>query len=187
MKYLIVGLGNPGIRYVNTRHNVGFKALDFLANEGNICFEAEKLGLIAKTKFKGRTLILLKPNTYMNLSGKAVNYWIQKEKIKLENILIITDDISLPLGKLRIKSKGSDGGHNGLKNIFETLNTSLYPRLRFGVGNTFQEGKQSDFVLSSWSDAELEIVDKKILTVIKIIYSFCSIGMQQTMNTYNNK
>jgi len=187
MKYLIIGLGNPGDEYINTRHNIGFEVLDSIAKESNASFSLDKLGLITEIKFKGRSLILLKPTTYMNLSGKAVNYWMQKQKIKIENILVITDDINLPLGKLRIKSKGSDGGHNGLKDICQVLNTTKYPRLRFGIGNKYSLGKQSDFVLSSWNEDESEIVKDKVADAKNAVFSFSTIGIERTMNAYNNK
>jgi PTH1 family peptidyl-tRNA hydrolase len=186
MKYLIIGLGNPGDEYINTRHNIGFKVLDSIAKVSNTYFSLDKLGLIAEVKYKGRALILLKPNTYMNLSGKAVNYWMQKHKVKIENILVITDDINLPLGKLRIKSKGSDGGHNGMKDIHQVLNTIKYPRLRFGIGNNYSLGNQSDFVLSSWGEHELEVVRDKIEDAKDAVFSFATIGIERTMNSYNN-
>jgi PTH1 family peptidyl-tRNA hydrolase len=156
MKYLIVGLGNPGGKYAETRHNIGFKVLDHIAKLGEADFETDRLGDIARVKFKGRTLILLQPSTFMNLSGKAVNYWMMQEKIPVERLLIVTDDLALPFGKLRMKGKGSDGGHNGLKDIIATLNSSKYPRLRFGVGNEFSQGKQVDYVLGEWDQTERE-------------------------------
>lgn len=187
MKYLIVGLGNPGGKYVNTRHNIGFLVVeDFVADrEGE--WETDKLADIAKVKFKGRQVICIKPSTFMNLSGKAVNYWMQKEKIPLENVLIITDDIALPLGKLRMKGKGSDGGHNGLKNIQEVLGTTSYARLRFGVGNEFPKGRQVDFVLGVWDDEEAEVLPERITTAGEFIKSFVAVGLQMTMNNWNNK
>ena len=154
MKYLIVGLGNIGSEYENTRHNIGFLILDALAKASNIFFETNKLGSTATLKFKGRTFILVKPSTFMNLSGKAVNYYLQKEKIKQENLLVITDDIALPFGTLRLKGKGSDGGHNGLKNIIESLDNNNYARLRFGVGSEFSQGKQVNYVLSEFANEE---------------------------------
>jgi len=146
-KFLIVGLGNPGAEYVNTRHNIGFKIVDFLANENQADFQTVKLGSVAEVRIKGRTLILLKPNTYMNLSGKAVKYWLEKEKIPLENLLIITDDLNLPFGTIRLKAKGSDGGHNGLKSIQALLQTTNYARFRFGISDKFKKGQQVDYVL----------------------------------------
>ena len=187
MKFLITGLGNPGSKYEFTRHNVGFKVLDALANASNTQFSIDRLGELAEIKHKGRTLLLLKPSTFMNLSGKAVNYWLQKEKIKIENSLIITDDISLPLGQLRMKGKGSDGGHNGLKNIQDILGTNKYPRLRFGIGNHFHPGQQVNYVLGNWELTEIHTLDSKIKTANDMIYSFCTIGIDRTMNFYNNK
>jgi len=187
MKYLIIGLGNPGDEYINTRHNIGFEVLDSIAKVSNASFLLDKLGLITEIKYKGRNLILLKPTTYMNLSGKAVNYWMQKQKIVIENVLIITDDINLPLGKLRIKSKGSDGGHNGLKNICQVLNTTKYPRLRFGIGRNYSFGKQSDFVLSSWAQDELELIKNKVEEAKNAVFSFSTVGIERTMSAYNNK
>ena len=187
MKYLIVGLGNPGLEYQNTRHNIGFKVLDELASSSNVFFKTDRLGDIASFKFKGRSIYLLKPNTFMNLSGKAVNYWQKLLKITNENLLIVTDDISLELGVLRLKSKGSSGGHNGLKDIEAVLNSAKYPRLRFGVGSNFIRGKQVDFVLGDWDSEELITVKNKITATQEIIKSFCTIGIDRTMNTYNNK
>src|SRR5690606_951060 len=153
-KFLIVGLGNPGAEYVNTRHNIGFKVIDFLANENQVDFQTVKLGSVAEVKIKGRTLILLKPNTYMNLSGKAVKYWLEKEKIPLENLLIITDDLNLSFGTIRLKAKGSDGGHNGLKSIQALLQTTNYARFRFGISDEFKKGQQVDYVLGEWTEEE---------------------------------
>ena len=187
MKFLITGLGNPGSKYEFTRHNVGYKVLDALANASNIQFSVDKHGELTELKHKGRTLLLLKPTTFMNLSGKAINYWLQKEKIKIENLLVITDDISLPLGQLRLKGKGSDGGHNGLKSIQESINTNKFPRLRFGIGNDFHQGKQVDYVLGNWELNEVQTIDNKIKVAKEIICSFCTIGIERTMNIYNNK
>lgn len=187
MKYLVVGLGNPGKEYEETRHNIGFKVVDEFANERGASFEDEKLAKVARAKFKGRQVILIKPNTYMNLSGKAVNYWMQQEKIPRENVLVITDDIALPFGKLRMKGKGSDGGHNGLKDIQKVLNTPQYARLRFGVGNDFYPGKQSDYVLGEWSKAEYLDLPERIRTSTEFIKGFVSVGLQLTMTNWNNK
>ncbi|MEY5040992.1 MAG: hypothetical protein RLZZ414_531, partial [Bacteroidota bacterium] len=162
MKYLIVGLGNIGQEYTETRHNIGFKILDAFAKASNIFFTQDRFGQTTQFKYKGRTLILLKPDTYMNLSGKAVQFWMQKENIPISNILIITDDLSLPFGKLRIRTKGSDGGHNGLKNIIECLQTNEFPRLRFGIANDFDKGKQINYVLGNWNSNELEIMPSRI-------------------------
>lgn len=187
MKYLIVGLGNPGQKYEETRHNIGFKVVEAFAKQQEGQFETIKLGDVAKVKFKGRTIILLKPNTFMNLSGKAVNYYLQQEKIPLENLLIITDDLALPFGKLRMKGKGSDGGHNGLKNIQAVLNTSAYARLRFGVGDEFNKGQQVDYVLGEWTDEELDQLTERINTATEFIKGFSTIGLAQTMSNWNNK
>ena len=187
MKFLIVGLGNPGKEYLNTRHNIGFKALDFVSTQTSAFFSSDRLGDISSYKFKGRTIFLLKPSTYMNLSGKAVSYWMKKEKIPLKNILIVTDDINLPLGHIRIKRKGSDGGHNGLKNIQELLGTFEYARLRIGIGNEFQKGTQINFVLGEWEQKEFSILEKKFATIQSAIEGFSFIGLDRTMNTFNNK
>ena len=187
MMYLIVGLGNPGDQYKNTRHNIGFTILDALANASNICFEPDRLADKAVLKFKGRTLVLIKPTTFMNLSGKAINYWIQKEKIPHENILIVTDDIALPFGKIRIKAKGSDGGHNGLKDIQLVLNSSNYARLRFGVGSEFNPGSQVNYVLGEWSSEEQVVLKERAETIANAIKSFATIGLDRTMNEFNNK
>lgn len=187
MKYLIVGLGNIGAEYENTRHNIGFNILDALAKASNVVFSPNRYADTAVVKYKGRSLTLVKPTTYMNLSGKAVNYWMQAEKIKLDNLLIITDDIALPFGTLRLKGKGSDGGHNGLKNINQLLATTAYARLRFGIGNEFHRGSQIDYVLGNWSSEELEKLDERINQSQKIIQGFCTIGLSQTMSDYNGK
>jgi len=186
-KYLIVGLGNPGDKYKNTRHNIGFKALDYLANKEGVSFETGKLGEITSFKFKGRKFILLKPNTFMNLSGKAVKYWMQKEKIPLENILIISDDLNLPFGSLRLKPKGSDGGHNGLKDINTQLNTNQYARIRFGVGDTFSKGRQVDYVLGEWKDPEKKEILNRLERIYNAVKSFGTAGIGNTMNTINTK
>lgn len=186
-KFLIVGLGNIGDEYKDTRHNIGFSALDFFAAENNTKFSTDRLADIAEIKYKGKMLFLIKPSTYMNLSGKAVNYWMQQNKILKENILVVTDDIALPFGTLRLKGKGSDGGHNGLKNIQETLNSNEYARLRFGVGNEFSKGKQSDYVLGKWSDEEKKLLPERFQKINEIIKSFSVIGLQLTMTNFNNK
>lgn len=186
-KFLIVGLGNIGEEYENTRHNIGFTILDTLAKENNFKFTVDKLASIATYKFKGKTLILIKPSTYMNLSGKAVNYWMQSEKIAKENVLILTDDLALPFGSVRMKGKGSDGGHNGLKSIQETLASSEYARLRFGVGNEFSKGKQVDYVLGKWTDEETKGLEPRVKLAIEMIQGFATIGLQRTMSAYNNK
>ncbi len=186
-KFLIVGLGNIGDEYSNTRHNIGFMVLDEIARENNLKFTTDRLASVAQYKFKGKTLVLVKPSTFMNLSGKAVNYWLQAEKIAKENLLVITDDIALPLGSLRMKGKGSDGGHNGLKSIQETLNSGEYARLRFGVGSEFSKGKQVDYVLGKWSDEENKILGPRIKMAIEMIQGFSAIGLQRTMTAFNNK
>ncbi len=186
-KYLIVGLGNIGAEYVNTRHNIGFKIVDFFAKKEGIHFETVKLGALAEYKFKGRTFLLLKPNTYMNLSGKAVKYWMDKENIPLENILIITDDLNLSFGTIRIKPKGSDGGHNGLKSIHATLNTTDYTRFRFGISDEFKKGKQVDYVLGEWDEDEKAKLPERLELASEIIKSFGTAGLENTMTTFNGK
>ncbi len=186
-KFLIVGLGNIGAEYVNTRHNIGFKILDFLAQKESLTFETVKLGALAEYKFKGRTFFLLKPNTYMNLSGKAVQYWMEKEKIPLENIMVITDDLNLAFGTIRIRLKGSDGGHNGLKNINVNLNTQNYTRFRFGISDEFKKGHQVNYVLGDWDDIEKETLPERLELASEIIKSFGTAGIENTMSNYNGK
>jgi PTH1 family peptidyl-tRNA hydrolase len=186
-KFLIVGLGNIGEQYENTRHNIGFKVVDYFAKKEGFSFETNKLGATATHKIKGRTLFFLKPSTYMNLSGKAVKYWLEKEKIPLENILVITDDLNLPFGTLRIKTKGSAGGHNGLKDIQQVLQTTHYNRLRFGISDAFSKGKQVDYVLGEWTPEELEKLPERLEKTAQIITSFPLAGITNTMNTFNNK
>jgi PTH1 family peptidyl-tRNA hydrolase len=186
-KYLIVGLGNIGAEYVNTRHNIGFKILDHFAKKETLSFETVKLGSLATYKFKGRTLLLLKPNTYMNLSGKAVQYWMEKENIPLENLLVITDDLNLSFGKIRIKPKGSDGGHNGLKNINLILNTNQYTRFRFGISDEFKKGKQIDYVLGDWDEEEKAALSERLAIASEIIKSFGTAGLEITMTAFNGK
>lgn len=185
MKYLIVGLGNIGAEYDGTRHNIGFDVLDALAKEFEVKFKEVKLGSITEFRHKGRTFCLLKPSTYMNLSGKAVNYWMQKKKIEKNNLLVIVDDLHLELGKFRFRNKGSDGGHNGIKHINETIG-GAYPRLRFGIGNDFHKGQQVQFVLGKWNDEELEQLPKFIKKAADAAKSFGTIGMARTMNQFNN-
>lgn len=186
MKYLIVGLGNPGEKYENTRHNIGFQILDALSGASNSVFEPVKHGEMSVIKHKGRTIKLLKPNTFMNLSGKAVSYWMQQEKINLDHLLIITDDLALPFGAIRLKKKGSDGGHNGLKHIQATLGTSNYHRFRFGVGDEFAKGKQIDYVLGQWNEVESNAMKERIERSNELVLSYCSIGIERTMNFFNN-
>ena len=187
MKYLIVGLGNPGMEYEETRHNIGFKVVDALAKELGDSFSLNKAAQRAEVKFKGRTLVLIKPITFMNLSGKAVNYWLQAEKIPISNLLVITDDIALPFGKLRMKGKGSDGGHNGLKDIQETLKSMDYARLRFGVGNDFPKGRQADYVLGKWTKEENLDLLARIDKATEFIKSFTTQGLELTMTQLNGK
>jgi PTH1 family peptidyl-tRNA hydrolase len=186
-KFLIIGLGNIGDKYTDTRHNIGFKILDEVANEHSVSFQTEKLGDITNFRFKGRTFILLKPSTYMNLSGKAVKYWMQKEKIGIENILVVTDDLNIDFGTIRLKAKGSDGGHNGLKDIQEKLGTNKYPRFRFGVGADYAKGRQVDYVLGKWSKVETSQLIERLPTSGKVITSFGTAGLANTMNTFNGK
>ena len=186
-KYLIVGLGNIGSEYVNTRHNIGFKIVDYVATKQNLLFETAKLGSIAEYTIKGRKIFLLKPNTYMNLSGKALLYWMEKENITKENVLVITDDLNLSFGVIRIKSKGSDGGHNGLKNIQLILNTSEFPRFRFGISDEFIKGKQIDYVLGEWNEEEKAKLPERFQIAKQIIESFVLAGLNETMNSYNGK
>ncbi len=186
-KFLIVGLGNIGDKYTDTRHNIGFKIVDEVAEEHNTSFETDKLGDVASFRFKGRTFILLKPSTFMNLSGKAVKYWMLKEKISIENILIVTDDVNIDFGVIRLKAKGSAGGHNGLKDIQEKLNTQQYARFRFGVGGNYSRGKQVDYVLGEWNKEETSQLIERLPTSAKVITSFGTAGLNNTMNTFNGK
>ena len=185
MKYLIVGLGNPGPEYELTRHNIGFLTLDRLADQHDVSFRTERLAETADLKYKGRQIFLIKPSTYMNRSGKAVNYWMQQLKVSVENCLIITDDIALPFGKLRMRAKGSSAGHNGLKDIENVLGGNQYPRLRFGVGNDFSKGGQVDYVLGRFPDKELEMLPERMDKAADMILSFCTIGINRTMSQFN--
>lgn len=187
MKYLIVGLGNIGDEYRDTRHNIGFNVLDAFAKASNIVFKDGRYGATADLSLKGRQLVLLKPSTYMNLSGNAVRYWMQQEKVPLENVLIVVDDLALPFGTLRLKPKGSDAGHNGLKHIAATLGTENYARLRFGIGNNFPKGAQIDYVLGHFSEEEKQQMSERIDTACEIIKSFCLAGIAITMNQFNKK
>lgn len=187
MKYLIVGLGNIGQEYDGTRHNIGFRVLDAFAKASNIVFEDKRYGFVGRTSLKGRQLVLLKPSTYMNLSGNAVRYWMQQEKIPLENVLVIVDDLALPFGALRLRPGGSDAGHNGLKHIAATLGTQNYARLRFGIGNDFPRGGQVDFVLGRFGEEDLQQMDERVALAGDIIRSFCLAGIQITMNQFNKK
>ncbi len=187
MKYLIVGLGNIGPEYHNTRHNIGFTILDAFAEAAGVNFEDKRYGFVTEVKVKGRTLILLKPSTFMNLSGNAVRYWMQKEKIPVERMLVLVDDFALQFGTLRLKPKGSDAGHNGLKHIQDILGHSNYNRLRFGIGNDFPRGAQVHYVLSRWNDDEEEALLERAKMAIEMIKTFALMGAQFTMNAYNNK
>ncbi len=184
-KYLIVGLGNIGEKYDQTRHNIGFDVLDYVANKQDTSFEPGKLGSLASFRFKGRSFILLKPSTYMNLSGKAVRYWLTKENISQENLLVICDDLNIPQGALRLKSKGGAGGHNGLESIQNMLGNSQYPRLRFGIGNDFSKGRQSDYVLGEWTEEDKEKIASRIKKASEAILSFGTAGVNNTMNGFN--
>ncbi len=186
-KFLIVGLGNIGPKYEHTRHNIGFKVVDFIAAQNELPWETAKLGDITVHKKKGRSFYLLKPSTFMNLSGKAVKYWLDKEKIPLENLLVITDDLNLPFGTLRVKTKGSDGGHNGLKDIQEVLQTTQYNRFRFGISDAFSKGRQVDYVLGEWGDEENKKLPERLEVAMQIVESFGLAGITQTMNTFNGK
>ena len=185
-KFLIAGLGNPGEKYTGTRHNIGFSILNCLADKFKLSFNSEKNGHIAIWKFKGRTIYLLKPSTFMNLSGKAVRYYLDKYKIQIDNLLIISDDLHLPSGVIKMKRKGSDGGHNGHKDIIEKLATTCYPRLKFGIGNNFLKGKQSNYVLDPWNKDELEMINSSIRNSIHAICDFCWRGIDEAMKNYNN-
>lgn len=187
MKYLIACLGNIGAEYDETRHNIGFKIADRLAADLNGTFTTDRLAKISEMKFKGRTLLVIKPTTYMNLSGKAVQYWLRQEKISMENLLVVNDDIALPLGALRMKKKGNDGGHNGLTSIIECIGTSEFGRLRFGIGDDFPKGKQIDYVIGKWKPSETPIVDQRVDVAVEAIKSFVTQGIDITMNNYNNK
>jgi PTH1 family peptidyl-tRNA hydrolase len=187
MKFLIVGLGNIGSEYSETRHNIGFKVLDALAGASNLFFKTDRYGDVCELKHKGRTFILLKPSTYMNLSGNAVRYWLQQEKIPVENMLVVTDDLALPFGKLRMRGQGSDGGHNGLKHINEILKTTQYARLRFGISAEFSKGQQVDYVLGVWNELEKETLQEHIDRSAKAVLSFGLIGLARTMNEVNTK
>ena len=186
-KYLIVGLGNIGDQYINTRHNIGFEILDSFAKKHELIFKPSKFGSVSLYKLKGRSFILLKPDTYMNLSGKSVKYWLKFENITIENLLIIGDDLNLPFGKLRLKSKGSNGGHNGLRDIENQLETINYNRLRFGISNEFKKGQQSNFVLNKFKAEELLALESIKKITCELIVSFVMNGLSYTMNTYNSK
>ena len=185
MKYLIVGLGNIGEGYKDTRHNIGFTVLDAMGLASNISFKDKRYGAVCELKYKGRNLILLKPSTYMNLSGNAIDYWLKKENIPVENMLVIVDDIALPLGSIRMRPKGSDGGHNGLAHISTILGTNEYPRIRIGIGNSFRKGAQIDFVLGKWNPEEKKFMEERTSIVIEMIRSFTFSGVELTMTAFN--
>lgn len=187
MKYLIVGLGNIGDEYRDTRHNIGFKILDAFAEASNISFDTERYGDVARMRLKNKQLVLLKPSTYMNLSGNAVRYWKEREKIEIDHILVVVDDLALPFGAIRLKPKGSDAGHNGLKNIAAMLGTDAYPRLRFGIGNDFPRGAQIDFVLGQFSLDDRMKMPARIEMAVDAIKTFCLAGLQTAMCDFNNK
>ncbi|MDH6306585.1 PTH1 family peptidyl-tRNA hydrolase [Parabacteroides sp. PF5-5] len=187
MKYLIVGLGNFESRYWGTRHNIGFRIVNAVAEDAGVPFTEARYGAIAKLRIKNKELVLLKPNTFMNLSGLAVRYWLQKENIPEENLLVIVDDIALPFGTLRLKPKGSHAGHNGLRNIEEIINTQEYSRLRFGIGSDFPRGSQAHFVLSPFDPDEMKAMPEKVKRAVEMVKSFCLSGIQTTMNLFNNK
>lgn len=186
-KYLIAGLGNIGAEYAETRHNIGFKILDHLAERHAVGFHPDKLGSTAEIKYKGRILVLLKPSTYMNLSGKSVRYHLGDNKIPQGNLLVVCDDLALPFGTIRLKGKGSHGGHNGLRNISELLGNDTYARFRFGIGSEFAKGQQVDYVLGQWTDEEKKGLDERLDKAADLIESFAFAGLSQTMNTFNGK
>ncbi len=187
MNYLIVGLGNIGDEYAETRHNIGFMVVDALAREAGITFEDKRYGFVSTLKVKNQTLTLLKPSTYMNLSGNAVRYWMNEKKIPVERVLVVVDDLSLPFGTLRLKGNGSDGGHNGLKHIASVLGTQQYARLRFGIGNDFPRGGQVDYVLGKFGEDDLRTMDERLKTAGEAVKAFCLAGINVAMNQYNNK
>lgn len=185
MKYLVAGLGNIGNEYNQTRHNIGFSVVEYIAYRKEEAFVSDRLAYVSKIKIKGRVVLLIKPTTYMNLSGKAVRYWLEQEKIPISNCLIITDDLSLPLGKIRMRAQGSSGGHNGLSNISEILNTDSYPRLRFGIGSNYPKGMQVDFVLGKWNKEEESLVSQGVEKSALAVETFVLAGINQAMNLFN--
>lgn len=187
MKYLIAGLGNVGVEYANTRHNIGFEVADVLAHDLKGETSVEKLATVTRAKFKGRTLVIIKPSTFMNLSGKAIKYWLEKEKIPKENLLVILDDIALPLGTMRMKPKGGDAGHNGLTDTIIKLDTNVFPRLRIGIGDNFPRGRQVDYVLGQWTRSEEKHMLERLPVAVEIVKSFVTIGIERTMANFNNK
>ncbi len=187
MKFLICGLGNVGAEYKHTRHNIGFMVLDRLAEKAGVSFDLSRLAFYAEVKIKGRTLILIKPTTFMNLSGKAYSYWMKTSGLEESQTLVVTDDLALPFGKLRIKAKGTHGGHNGLRNIQEITDSSVYPRMRMGIGDEFSKGHQVDYVLGEFSKENQKELDAYIDRAVEAILAFTTIGLERTMNTYNTK
>jgi PTH1 family peptidyl-tRNA hydrolase len=187
MKYLVAGLGNIGDEYAHTRHNIGFDVLDSLAGESNISFKDRRYGFVAEMKYRARSYWLLKPSTYVNLSGNAVRYWMKKLKLPVGNLLVVVDDIALPFGTLRLRAKGGDAGHNGLAHITTILGTSNYARLRFGIGNDFHPGQQVDYVLGEWEEEQARLLPERLEMAGEIIRSYGVIGLERTMNMYNNK
>jgi len=185
-KFLIIGLGNPGREYAHTRHNIGFDVLDAFALKHNVFFQIGRLADVAEIKWKGKIFICIKPTTYMNLSGRAVKYWLDKEKISVENSLTIVDDLALPVNKLRLRKSGSDAGHNGLRDIQNILGTDVYPKLRFGIGNQFPKGMQVEFVLSKWLPQEVPVITEKINACMDVIEDFAAMGIDRTMSKINN-
>jgi len=187
LKYLIAGLGNVGDKYAGTRHNIGFEVLDALAGASNLVFMLKRHAYEVEYRFKGQTLVLIKPTTYMNLSGKAINYWLQQEHIPVENLLVIVDDLALPFGTIRIKAKGSAGGHNGLEHISQTLGHQNFARIRYGIGSEFNTGEQIDYVLGKWSVAEKKLLPERLEKMGEAIKNFATLGIERTMNFFNNK
>ncbi|MEN8229950.1 MAG: aminoacyl-tRNA hydrolase [Bacteroidota bacterium] len=187
MKYLVVGLGNIGQEYAHTRHNIGFDILDALAGVSNISFQDKRYGFVTEMKYRARSYWLLKPSTYVNLSGNAVRYWLKKLKLPMENLMVVVDDIALPFGTLRLRAKGGDAGHNGLAHINTMLGSTGYARLRFGIGNDFYSGQQVDYVLSGWTEEQEKLLPERMEMAGEIIKAFGVIGLQRTMNMYNNK
>ena len=187
MKYLIAGLGNIGAEYENTRHNVGFIVADALVKELKGTFKVERLASVSKVRYKGRTLVVIKPTTYMNRSGRAVKYWLDKEKIPLERLLVVVDDIALPLGTIRLKPKGGDGGHNGMTDIIANLNTTDFARLRIGIGDDFAKGFQTDYVLGEWTSKEVNVMIPRIELAVEAVKSFVTLGLEKTMTAFNNR
>ena len=186
MRFLIVGLGNPGVEYANTRHNIGFAVLDQLAADHDVAFSSDRYADRAEFKMKGRTLVLIKPQTYMNLSGKAVRYWLQEEKVPKDRMMVITDDLALPFGRMRMRGKGGAGGHNGLQSIIDVLGGADWPRLRFGIGKEFHTGQQTNYVLGTWSAVEQDGLKELIKRAVGGVEQFASIGIARTMNSFNN-